>query len=175
MLFAASAEAIDVLMDSAILPVDLVLFKVRTTLTSITLLFYLIATLLIWLNERPRLSAVIVIVYMSILLAVVWIAPSIDLVRLWAMPILFALFITFVITFILAWYWKRLPDVHGLVMSIGVIIAMIGQALKVPLSGIGLTWVSELTDLLGLSILALGLLIRPGYAKAKLAPQTIES
>jgi hypothetical protein len=51
-------------------------------------------------------------------------------------------------------------------MAIGVIIAMIGQALKVPLSTMGLTWISEITDLVGLSILALGLLIKPGYAKA---------
>ena len=144
MLFSAAAEAMDVLMDSGILPVDLMLFKLRTTLTSMTLLFYLIAILLIWLNERPRSSVLIVIVYMLMLLTVVWIAPSIDLVRTWAMPILFVLFITFVITFTLAWYWKRLPDVHGLVMSIGVVIAMIGQAIKVPLSGIGLTWVSTL-------------------------------
>ena len=165
MFFAAAGESLDVLMDLSILPADLVIFKVRTTITSLTMLFYLITTVLIWLNDRPRLSVAIVVSYTVVLLLVIWLAPEINLVRLWVMPFLFALFFVFVATFILAWYWKRLPDVHGLVMAVGVIIAMIGQALKVPLSTMGLTWISEITDLLGLSILALGLLIKPGYAK----------
>lgn len=166
MFFAAAGESLDVFMDLGYLPAELFIFKIRTTITSFTMLFYLIATVLIWLNDRPRLSAMIVIIYMAVLFSVIWLAPEINLVRLWVMPFLFALFIVFVATFILAWYWKRLPDVHGLVMAFGVIIAMIGQALKVPLSTIGLTWVSEIIDLIGLSVLALGLLIRPGYAKA---------
>ncbi len=166
MFFAAGGESLDVLMDLSLLPAELVIFQVRTTITSFTMLFYLIATVLIWLNERPRLSAIIVVSYMAVLLSVIWLAPEINLVRLWVMPFLFALFIVFVATFLLVWYWKRLPDVHGLVMAIGVIIAMFGQALKVPLSTMGLTWVSEIVDLVGLSILALGLLIKPGYAKA---------
>ncbi len=166
MFFAAAGESLDVVMDLGILPADLVIFKVRTTITSFTMLFYLITTVLIWLNDRPRLSVVIVVSYTAVLLSVIWLAPEINLVRLWVMPFLFALFFVFVGTFILAWHWKRLPDVHGLVMAIGVIIAMIGQALKVPLSTMGLTWISEITDLVGLSILALGLLIKPGYAKA---------
>ena len=166
MFFAAAGESLDVFMDLGYLPAELFIFKIRTTITSFTMLFYLIATVLIWLNDRPRLSAMIVIIYMAVLFSVIWLAPEINLVRLWVMPFLFALFIVFVATFTLAWYWKRLPDVHGLVMAFGVIIAMIGQALKVPLSTIGLTWVSEIIDLIGLSVLALGLLIRPGYAKA---------
>jgi len=165
MLFAAAGESLDVLMDLSILPAELVIFKIRTTIVAFTLIFWLIATVLIWFNERQRVGYSIVILYIIILLSVIWLAPEINLVRLWVMPFLFALFIVFVITFILAWYWKRLPDVHGLVMAIGVIIAMFGQALKVPLSTIELTWVSEIIDLVGLSVLALGLLIKPGYAK----------
>jgi hypothetical protein len=165
MLFAAVGESLDVLMDLAILPPELVIFKIRTTIVTFTLIFWLIATLLIWFNERPRLGYLIIIIYLAVLLSVTWLAPEINLVRLWVMPFLFVLFIVFIVTFILAWYWKRLPDVHGLVMAIGVIIAMFGQALKVPLSITGLTWVSEILDLIGLSILALGLLIKPGYAK----------
>ena len=165
MLFAAAGESLDVFMDLSILPAELLIFKIRTTIVAFTLIFWLIATVLIWFNERPRLGYLIVTVYIAVLLSVIWLAPEINLVRLWVMPFLFALFVVFVITFILAWYWKRLPDVHGLVMAIGVIIAMFGQALKVPLSTMGLTWVSEIIDLVGLSILAVGLLIRPGYAK----------
>ncbi len=164
MLFAAAGESAEVLMDLGLLPTELIIFKIRTTIVAFTLIFWLIATVLIWFSERPRLGYLIVIGYIIILLSVIWLAPEINLVRLWVMPFLFALFIVFVITFILAWYWKRLPDVHGLVMAIGVIIAMFGQALKVSFSTIGLTWVSEIIDLVGLSILALGLLIKPGYA-----------
>jgi hypothetical protein len=165
LLFAAAGESLDVLMDLSILPSELVIFKIRTTIVAFTLIFYLITTVLIWLNDRPRLGVVIIVSYLVVLLVVIWLAPEINLVRLWVMPLLFALFIVFVATFILAWYWKRLPDVHGLVMAIGVIIALFGQVLKVPLSSVGLTWVSEIIDLVGLSILALGLLIKPGYAK----------
>ncbi|MHA2429185.1 MAG: hypothetical protein ACXADB_14280, partial [Candidatus Hermodarchaeia archaeon] len=56
MFFAAAGESLDVVMDLGILPADLVIFKVRTTITSFTMLFYLITTVLIWLNDRPRLS-----------------------------------------------------------------------------------------------------------------------
>lgn len=167
MFFAAAGETMDVLFDLAILPLDLVLFKIRTLVVTITLFFYLTATILIWFVDRRRLGYLIILFYMIALFALIGLAPEINSVRLWVMPLLFALFIVFIITFILVWWMKRLPDVHGLVMALGVIIAMVGQFLKVPLSGLMLTWVSELIDLLGLAILALGLLIRPGYAKVR--------
>jgi hypothetical protein len=63
-----------------------------------------------------------------------------------------------------AWYMKRLPDVHGLLMSIGVLITMAGQILKNPLDAIGLLWLSELVDLIGMIVLVSGLVIRPKYS-----------
>lgn len=165
MFFAAAGESIDVLMDLAFLSAELIFFQIRTTIVAGTLFFYLTATILIWFVDRRRLGYLIILLYMIAVITLIWIAPTIEAVRLYTMPLLLALFILFIVTFITVWYMKRLPDVHGLVMAIGVIIAMFGQVGKIFLAPVSLIWVSEIIDLVGLSVLALGLLIRPGYAK----------
>jgi len=163
--FIAAGEAVDSIFHSGIAPYVLNAFKVRSSLLGCGLLFFFIATVLIWFVERRRLGYLLTILYMVLYLTAAWLAPTEDLVRMWTMPFLIIVFIGFVSTFLLAWAMKRLPDVHGLIMSLGGGVAVIGQLLKNPLGALGIMWASELIDLLGLTILCLGLLIKPRYAK----------
>jgi hypothetical protein len=167
LLFAAGGESIDAWHDyNGIIP-DLFIFRIRTTFATMTLILYLVATVLIWLSERMRVGYSLILIYFAGVQAAVWLPLTQQEIMLWMLPFLFALIIAFIITFFLVWALKRLPDVHGLIMAIGAIIAMIGQGSKTALAAMGIMWVSELIDLLGLTILALGLFIKPGYAKVK--------
>jgi hypothetical protein len=114
-----------------------------------------------------RLGYSLILLYFVGIQAAVWLPLTQQEIMFWILPFLFTLIIAFILTFVLAWALKRLPDVHGLIMAVGAIIAMIGQGFKTTLAAMQLMWVSELIDLLGLTILALGLFIKPGYAKPK--------
>ncbi|MFX1563203.1 MAG: hypothetical protein ACFFDP_07835, partial [Promethearchaeota archaeon] len=160
-------ESIDAWHDFNNIVPDLFIFRIRTTFATMTLLLYLIATILIWFSERMRLGYSLILIYLVGVQAAVWLPLTRQEIMLWVLPFLFILIIAFIITFFLVWALKRLPDVHGLIMAIGAIIAMVGQGSKTALAAMQLTWVSELIDLIGLTVLALGLFIKPGYAKAK--------
>ena len=170
LLFFAAGEGVDAIFHSGIAPYVLTLFKVRSSLLGCGLFFAMYATVIIWLYEHKRLGYLLLALYLVFYLAAAWLAPTEDLVRLWTMPFILVMFVAFVVTFTLAWAKKRLPDVHGLVMSLGGCVAVVGQLLKNPLAAIGIMWVSELIDLLGLGILFLGLVIKPGYAKVAEVP-----
>lgn len=167
LLFAAGGESIDAWHDYHNVIPDLFIFRIRTTFVAMTLLLYLIATILIWLSERMRLRYSLILLYLVGIQAAIWLPLTQQEIMFWILPFLFALIIAFIITFVLVWALKRLPDVHGLIMAVGAIIAMIGQGFKTTLATMGFMWVSEVIDLIGLTILALGLFIKPGYAKAK--------
>jgi hypothetical protein len=162
----ASGEAIDAIFDSGFAYYDLIFFKFRAGILGMGMLFVLYATVLIWFIEKQYIGNILIILYATMFLIALAIAPTEDLVRSFSMPFLLVVYFGFLATFLLAWFMKRLPDVHGLVMCLGGAIALVGQFIKNPLAAIGYIWISELIDLLGLSILCLGLLIKPGYAKA---------
>jgi hypothetical protein len=172
MFFAGAAESIDFFFDSGLaadtlglMEYTLLFRQFRITLTGFVLLLWLFASLRVWIPERKELVYGITVVYTIAFLAAAWLAPTMDFLQLMVLPFLAIASFTFILTFLLAWYWKRLPDVHGLLASVGAIVAFIGQMIKNPLLVVGLTWVSELIDLLGIAMIAASLYIKPGYAK----------
>lgn len=162
----ASGEAVDAVFDSGFATYNLTFYQFRAGLLGIGMLFVLYATVLIWFVERQKIGHLLIVLYAIMFLLALVIAQTPDQVRSYTIPFLLIVYIGFLATFMLAWYMKRLPDVHGLIMCLGGAIALVGQILKNPLEAIGYIWISELIDLLGLSILFLGLLIKPGYAKS---------
>lgn len=167
----AAGTAVDGVFRSEIATYTLFAFQIRTMLLGLGLIFLLTSAVMVWFIERRTLGYALVGVFTVLFLtatwlAPIWLGPTEAVVRLAAMPFLLIVALGVVATFIIAWYMKRLPDVHGLVMALGVGVTMIGQLLKNPLSAMQIMWVSEVIDLLGLIIVFLGFQIRPGYAKA---------
>jgi hypothetical protein len=167
----AAGTAVDGAFRSEIASYTLFAFQIRTMFLGIGLIFLLTSAVMVWFVERKTLGYALVGVFTVLFLVVTWLAPiwlgaTEAVVRLSAMPFLLIVAIGVVSTFLIAWYMKRLPDVHGLVMAFGVGVTMIGQLLKNPLSAIQMMWASELIDLLGLIIVFVGFQIKPGYAKA---------
>ncbi len=162
----AGGESMDAVSDFGFnILADLFIFKIRATFIVLSLSLWVTATIFIWFVERRNLGIGLALAYVILFMLGVWLAPTEALVRLVVMPFLFILFISFIATFLAAYAMKRLPDVHGLLLASGVIVAMFGQILKF-LSPIGpLLLVSELIDLLGLVVIASGFFIKPGYAK----------
>lgn len=167
----AAGTAVDGVFRSEIATYTLPAFQIRTLLLGLGLIFLLTSAVMVWFIERRRLGYALVGIFTVLFLtatwlAPIWLGPTEAVVRLAAMPFLLIVALGVVSTFVAAWYMKRLPDVHGLVMAFGVGVTMIGQLLKNPLSAMGIMWVSEMIDLLGLVIVFLGFQIKPGYAKA---------
>lgn len=170
MFFAGAAEAIDVFFDSGLASdtiglatYTLPFYQLRVSLTVFTLSLWLLASVLIWTSERRKMGFAITVIFALAAIAAIWLSTTIEIVRFVLLPFLATAFLAFIITFMTAWYLKRLPDVHGLIMSIGAVIALVGQVLKNPLDAMGIIWVSELIDLIGMITLTAGLLIRPKY------------
>ena len=164
-LILAGAESVDVLIHSGLfLPYDLMTFKIRAAFTATSLGFFLYPTTLIWITERRRIGNLIPLIYILSVLLIILLAPTEQLLRLLVIPFMLIVYIGFTVSFFLAWMLKRLPDVHGLIISIGGTVTIIGQILKVFIP-IHLVWISEIVEIIGLVILWGGLNIKPGYGK----------
>ncbi|MFX1317990.1 MAG: hypothetical protein ACFE9D_00955 [Promethearchaeota archaeon] len=166
----AGAESVDVLIHSGLLPpFDLFTYKIRAAFTAISLAFFLYPTLLIWVSERRRLRDMTPIIYIILVLLIVALTPTELLLRLLLIPFMLVVYVGFTISFFAAWMMGRLAEVHGLIISIGGTVTILGQILKVFLP-ITLVWVSEVIEILGLIILWAGLNIKSG--RTKLPPPT---
>ncbi len=162
----AAGEAVDATFHSGIATYELIFFQFRALFIGLGIIFILYATVTVWFVERRLLGNLLIVLFTVLFFIAIILATTMELVRLYAMPFLLVGYICLLATFLIAYLLKRLPDVHGLVICIGGAIGMVGQFLKTPLEGLGIMWVSELIDLLGIIILALGLVIKPGYSKA---------
>ncbi|MFX1492257.1 MAG: hypothetical protein ACFFBU_08335 [Promethearchaeota archaeon] len=161
----AGAESVDVLIHSGLLPpFDLFTYKIRAAFTAISLGFFLYPTLLIWISERRRTRNLIPIIYIISVLLIILVSPTEQLLRLLLIPFMLVVYIGFTVSFFLAWMWKRLTEVHGLLISIGGTVTILGQILKVFIPPT-LVWISEVVEILGLIILWGGLNIKTQTVK----------
>lgn len=161
----AGAESVDVLIHSGLLPpFDLFTYKIRAAFTAISLGFFLYPTLLIWISERRRTRNLIPIIYIISVLLIILVSPTEQLLRLLLIPFMLVVYIGFTVSFFLAWMWKRLTEVHGLLISIGGTVTILGQILKVFIPPT-LVWISEVVEIFGLIILWGGLNIKTQTVK----------
>ena len=165
----AGAESVDVLIHSELFPpFDLLTYKIRAAFTAISLGFFLYPTLLIWISERRRIRDSMPIIYIISVILIIFFAPTEQLLRLLLIPFMLVVYIGFTISFFVAWMMKRLTEVHGLLISLGGTVTIVGQIFKVFLPPT-LVWISEVVEILGLVILWAGLNIK---TQAKPIPAT---
>ncbi len=167
-LFIAFGECMEIIVHSGLAVFTLELFKLRASITGISMLMILFIIIRIWLAENMRIGWVLMAIFAITFFTAIALAPTMELAQLFAIAFLPIIMIVFVITFLWAWRLRRLPDVHSLVLVLGVIILMTAQVIKAVLQVIGLAylvWITELVDLLGYTILATSFLIKPGWAK----------
>jgi hypothetical protein len=156
----SGAESVDVLIHSGLLPpFDLITYKIRASFTATSLGFFLYPTLLIWITERRRIRDLIPIIYIIAVLLIILLAPTEQLLRILLIPFMLVVYVGFTVSFFLAWMWKRLTEVHGLLISLGGTVTILGQILKVFMLP-SLVWISEVIEILGLIILWGGLNIK---------------
>jgi hypothetical protein len=159
----ACAESVDVIFHSELMPyaMDLITYKIRAGLTASSLVFFLFPTARIWISENRLAPPIISLIYLILIQIVIVIAPAEDILLILVMPFMLVVYIGFTASFFLAWLWKRLPDVHGLLMSLGGTVTIIGQISKIILPVL----YAEILEVSGLLILWLGLMVKPGYAR----------
>jgi hypothetical protein len=109
------------------------------------------------------------IIYIISVLLIIVLAPTEQVLRILLIPFMLVVYAGFTISFFVAWMMKRLTEVHGLLISLGGTVTIIGQVLKVFIP-LPLVWISEVVEILGLVILWAGLNIKTQTIKS--IPQT---
>jgi hypothetical protein len=171
-LFTGTGEGIDALFDSEVIPYTLELFKIRYVAMGLAGGFFLFALTNIWLRQRQILNRAIPLVFGVGWITAILIADSRVQIYTFSVPFLVGIFIPFVTTFAMCYLYKRLPEVHSLLIVGGMVAIMIGQSTKAFMMGLGLAWISEVMDLLGYVVVYLSFNIKPPYAKPLAIPTT---
>lgn len=167
-IFIAIGELMDVFVNSGLGVYTLELYKIRVSLVIIAMLPVLYMIVLIWFSDHLRAGKIFMTIFTIFSLSVVVLMPTNDLTRLAGVLLLLVIMIPFIITFSWAWYLKRLPDVHSGLVVLGILLILSGQLFK-GIGGImGLyswLWLAEILDLIGFSVIVVGFMVKPGWAK----------
>lgn len=125
----------------------------------------------IWMADYDKkylyLTLIIFISSWTIYIVVV---PTFGLIKDIHVFLLLPIILLSIITYLFLYKYKRLPEIHSLIISIAWIAYLISSILRPFLMTIGeppwgLVWVSELMDLIIWCIMTLGFVIKPNYSK----------
>ncbi len=125
----------------------------------------------IWMADYDKkylyLTLIIFISSWTIYIVVV---PTFGLIKDIHVFLLLPIILLSIITYLFLYKYKRLPEIHSLLISIAWIAYLISSILRPFLMTIGeppwgLVWVSELMDLIIWCIMTLGFVIKPNYSK----------
>jgi hypothetical protein len=167
-IFIAIGEVMDVFVNSGLGVYTLEFYRIRVGLVIIAMLPVLYMTVLIWLSDHIRAGKIFMAIFAIISLSVVATLPTIDHTRLVGVLFLLVIIVPFIITFSWAWYLKRLPDIHSGLVVLGILILLSGQLFKGIGGFMGLyswLWFAEILDLIGFSVIVVGFMVKPGWAK----------
>jgi len=128
----------------------------------------------IWMADYDKkylyLTLIIFISSWTIYIVVV---PTFGLIKDIHVFLLLPIILLSIITYLFLYKYKRLPEIHSLIISIAWIAYLISSILRPFLMTIGeppwgLVWVSELMDLIIWCIMTLGFVIKPNYLNTKI-------
>jgi len=71
----------------------------------------------------------------------------------------------FITIFALTHRYKRLPNVHSLILSISGFLIIVGQAMRPMFVPLGMLWLNEVADAIAFGVQYIGLKVKPSYAK----------
>lgn len=128
----------------------------------------------IWMADYDKkylyLTLIIFISSWTIYIVVV---PTFGLIKDIHIFLLLPIILLSIITYLFLYKYKRLPEIHSLIISIAWIAYLVSSILRPFLMTIGeppwgLVWVSELMDLIIWCIMTLGFVIKPNYLNTKI-------
>ncbi len=154
----AANMTIYVLPSILIIEPSLTLFKIRSLAVGLATIPMAGMVLNIWLPNYARwhIRSMILIVFYWI--TVLLFVQSEPLIIVLTVPILLMFALALVVTFAITWKTHRLREVRSELIVIGLLIAVVFQALKVPLLVAGLEYVGFMMTTVMIFLVTLGLL-----------------
>ncbi len=172
--FVGVGEGFDAFGDLGFFEYTIFLFKIRWLFIVAMMTVSMFSLMQIWMPKRPRVKIAVPTLFGGSWLAISMLLP--DRFTLYQVLIgyLTVFFVPYIITFILIYYYRRLPEVNSGILVIGMFVVLLGQISKSTFLAIGLLWISELIDLVGFSLVYVAFVKLPKWAEQpKIALETI--
>ncbi len=128
----------------------------------------------IWMADYDKKYLYLtLIIFISSWTIYIFVVPTFGLIKDIHVFLLLPIILLSIITYLFLYKYKRLPEIHSLIISIAWIAYLISSILRPFLMTIGeppwgFVWVSELMDLIIWCIMTLGFVIKPNYLKTKI-------
>ncbi|TFF92115.1 hypothetical protein EU545_02010, partial [Candidatus Thorarchaeota archaeon] len=141
-------------------------FKLRAFVIAGTAVPLLGVVLHIWLHKYQKYhvrAMLVTAIYWSV---TALLAPSEMMIMILHIPILLTLMLTMLITFVVTWRTGRLNEVRSDVLVLALVVGVIGQGIKAPLTAMGLEIVPDILSMVMMIFATIGL-SNPWYQMSK--------
>ncbi|MFX1368198.1 MAG: hypothetical protein ACFFAY_06355 [Promethearchaeota archaeon] len=172
---AVMSQALQLLGYLEIVEMTVEVFRFRSLIVLGMALPMLGVMLHIWQPHRQKHHSKIVFALSAYWIVAEIISPTSDMIMTLTIPPLIFLMVGWLITFSITWKTGRLKEVRSDLMVLGTLITMFGQIGRIPFTNIGLAFLPDTLNALGMIFFTLAL-INPWYKRevAPLEKATIE-
>jgi membrane protease YdiL (CAAX protease family) len=133
------------------------LFKIRAFVIAGTAVPLLGVVLHIWLHKYQKYHIRAMILTATYWLVTTILAPSEMVIMILHIPILLTLMLAMLVTFVITWRTGRLNEVRSDVLVLALVIGVIGQGIKAPLTAMGLEIVPDILSMVMMTLATIGL------------------
>ncbi|MHA1859439.1 MAG: hypothetical protein ACTSUU_08350 [Candidatus Thorarchaeota archaeon] len=149
-------QGVNMLMQTLVLagvfPDTLDFLRVRACVIYFVMTPPLPGLLQIWAHKYKRYHSRVLLAYTVYWFVVVVLAPSAVVLMGLLYPIMMIPGIGFIITFAITWRTRRLKEIRSDLALLGLIVIIVSQSLKIPLRHLGLSFVSDILNAIGIFV-----------------------
>jgi hypothetical protein len=153
-----------------IIEITVEVFRIRSLIVLGMALPMLGVMLHIWMPHRQKHHSKIVLGLCAYWIIAELISPTSDMIMTLTIPPLIFLMVGWVVTFSITWKTGRLKEVRSDLMVLGTLITMIGQVGRIPFTNMGLAFLPDTLNALGMIFFTLAL-INPWYKDKANTPE----
>jgi hypothetical protein len=145
-----------------IIEITVEVFRIRSLIVLGMALPMLGVMLHIWMPNRQKQHNRIALAFCAYWIIAELVSPSSDMIMTLTIPPLIFLMIGWLVTFSITWKTGRLKEVRSDLMVLGTFITMIGQVGRIPFTNMGLAFLPDTLNAMGMIFFTLAL-INPWY------------
>lgn len=162
---------IQMLVTATILPDTLEVFRFRSLVIAGTAFPMLGALLAIWMPRKRKHHWKILVVVLIYWVLVSFYAPDKTMIQGLLIPVLLVMMIGLAITFAITWKTGRLKEVRSDLMLLCLILIILSQLTRIPLSDMGLVFIPDSINVIA-TIIATIALVNPWYKRGSAGKTT---
>ncbi|MGQ4833090.1 MAG: hypothetical protein ACP6IS_04195 [Candidatus Asgardarchaeia archaeon] len=162
--FIAVGEFMDTFFDASIIPETLLLYKIRLSFVIFGLAAMVFLLSVIWFRRNYKMHSILLFSFIGVFLLLLTIAVSHEVALIIVSISVVITTVPGIITLLIVWRLKRLPDFNSLLAAIAIFIILVGQILEAIIGEFGYLAFTESVDLVGWILLYASTVIKPNYS-----------